>query len=43
MELIIGDPVIAKMEKLIPIKNNIKFPKFNNITLGQKRNLIMFN
>jgi len=38
MELIIGDYGYCLMEKLIPIKNNIKYYKFNNITLGQKRN-----
>ena len=33
MELIIGDDGDCLMEKLIPIKNNIKYYKFNNITL----------
>lgn len=38
MELIIGDDGNCEMEKLIPNKNNIKYYKFQNITLGQKRN-----
>ena len=33
MELIIGDDGDCEIEKLIPAKNNIKYFKFQNITL----------
>ena len=38
MELIIGDDGECKMEKLIPEIKNIKYFKFKNISLGEKRN-----
>ena len=38
MELIIGDDGECKMEKLIPEIENIKYIKFDKISLGNKRN-----
>jgi glycosyltransferase involved in cell wall biosynthesis len=38
MELIIGDDGECKMEHIIPNYNNIKYIKFDKITLGEKRN-----
>jgi len=38
MELIIGDDGECEMEKLIPEVKNIKYFKFKNISLGEKRN-----
>ena len=38
MEIIIGDEGNSNMKKLLPIEKNIRYYKFNNITLGEKRN-----
>jgi len=43
MELIIGDDGECKMEDLIPKVNNIKYIKFDNISLGEKRNKLCEN
>ena len=43
MELIIGDDGECKMETLIPDVENIKYIKFENITLGEKRNKLCEN
>ena len=38
MELIIGDDGECKMEEILPSIDNIKYLKFENISLGEKRN-----
>tara|TARA_X000000950_G_C13859774_1_gene638193 strand:- start:1131 stop:1826 length:696 start_codon:yes stop_codon:yes gene_type:complete len=38
MELLIGDDGECKMENVIPNHDNIKYLKFDKITLGEKRN-----
>jgi glycosyltransferase involved in cell wall biosynthesis len=38
MELLIGEDGDCKMEHIIPNHNNIKYIKFDKITLGEKRN-----
>lgn len=43
MELIIGDDGDCKMSDKIPDKKNIKYLKFENITLGDKRNKLCEN
>jgi len=43
MELIIGDDGECKMEDLIPKVDNIKYIKFDNISLGEKRNKLCEN
>ena len=43
MELIIGDDGECKMEEKIPNKKNIKYLKFDEITLGEKRNKLCEN
>ncbi len=43
MELIIGDDGECKMENMMPKIDNIKYLKFENISLGEKRNKLCEN